>query len=83
MIRPDDDWLAATAHREGIAEGDVVRRTRQRLGYTISDVARHCGVSHTAVWMWERRNKRPGHTARILLLHLFDEAGKDEPEESR
>lgn len=83
MIRPAADWLAAAAAREGVTEGDVLRRTRQRLGYTISDVARHCGVSHTAAWMWERRDKRPGHTARVLLLHLFDEAGNDETEGSR
>lgn len=76
-----EDCLAAIARREGVAEGEALRRARQRLGYSISDVARHCGVSHTAVWMWERRDKHPGHVARTLLLHLFDEICDGEPQE--
>lgn len=68
-----DNWISRLATREGVPDNVMFRRLRENLGYTVRDVARHCGVSHNAVWYWEIGRKYPDAYSHERMLELFEE----------
>ena len=51
--------------------GDALRRTRQKAGRTLGDVAKLLGVSVVYVSDVERGNRRPFNNERILKIAKF------------
>lgn len=72
--------LDRARQRRQLPDPEVARLLRRRAGLTLADVGRAVGVSHTAIWLWERSRRRPRDPQHVeaysnLLDRLAREVG--------
>ena len=51
------------------------KQARQRLGLSIAEMARRCGVHRNTWAKWEREERRPNAAARRLIEILLEQRG--------
>lgn len=56
------------ADGEGLAEGNLIRSLRERVGLTQEELAQALGITVGTVSRWEKGRFRPSRLARTLIL---------------
>lgn len=60
-----------------------IRRLRDRLGWSMYEMARQLGVSRSTVWSWEHGQSQPGAMRQAVLRQLRGRLNEAEQERQR
>ena len=63
--------------------GELIKKHKERKGWTSTELAERLGVSRMLIWYWENNRKIPGGENLVALMNLFKLTRKDfeQPEE--
>jgi DNA-binding transcriptional regulator YiaG len=52
---------------------ELVKKLREELNITQSELARRLGVNHSTVWKWEHNKEKPSLNNFIKLVNLIED----------